>query len=71
MDDMITFFDLEDCQIPMFRLFGTAPEHKRHVAVEAGHFVPKNDLAREVLDWLDRYLGPVERGTEEVELLPH
>jgi eukaryotic-like serine/threonine-protein kinase len=45
---------------PFFELLGTAPEHKRLVITESGHFVPRPILIRETLDWLDRYLGPAE-----------
>jgi len=46
---------------PMFDLLGTPPEHKRLALLEGGH-VPAspNEVIREVLDWLDRYLGPVD-----------
>lgn len=54
------FFPVETSQIPMFQLVGTPPEHKRHVIYETGHFVPRNQLISEILDWLDRYLGPVD-----------
>ena len=54
------FFPLETSQIPMFRLLGTPPEHKRHVVYEAGHFVPRLQLIKESLNWYDRYLGPVK-----------
>ena len=53
------YFPLETSQKPMFRLLGTPPEHKRHVVEDGGHFVPRSRLITEVLDWLDRYLGPV------------
>ena len=53
------FFPLETSQVPMFQMLGTPPEHKRHVLYEAGHFVPRPQLAKETLDWLDRYLGPI------------
>jgi serine/threonine protein kinase/formylglycine-generating enzyme required for sulfatase activity/pimeloyl-ACP methyl ester carboxylesterase len=45
---------------PMFEMLGTPPEHKRLAVLEGGH-VPSspNEVIREVLDWLDRYLGPV------------
>jgi dienelactone hydrolase len=44
---------------PMFELLGT-PRSDKHLAVfPLGHLPPKNDTAREALDWLDRYLGPV------------
>ncbi len=55
------FFPVETSQLPMFRLLGTAPERKRHVIYDGGHFVPRTLLISEVLDWLDRYLGPVAR----------
>jgi eukaryotic-like serine/threonine-protein kinase len=45
---------------PFFDLLGTPSEHKRFVLTESGHFVPRPILIRESLDWLDRYLGPVE-----------
>ncbi len=43
-----------------YDLLGTEPAHKRHVALEGGH-VPQDmrDLYKEVLAWLDTYLGPV------------
>jgi formylglycine-generating enzyme required for sulfatase activity/dienelactone hydrolase len=55
------FFPVETSQKPMFQLLGTPDEHKRHVIAEGGHDVPRQLLIRETLDWLDRYLGPVER----------
>jgi cephalosporin-C deacetylase-like acetyl esterase len=48
-------------QEPMFRLLGTPKEHKRRVVYETGHDIPRNELIKETLDWLDRYLGPVNR----------
>jgi eukaryotic-like serine/threonine-protein kinase len=51
-------FPLETSARPMFELLGTPPEHKRHVVSDGGHFVPRPLLIREMLDWLDRYLGP-------------
>jgi serine/threonine protein kinase len=38
---------------------GTDPAHKRHYLSQASHAVPRNELIRETLDWLDRYMGPV------------
>jgi formylglycine-generating enzyme required for sulfatase activity/dienelactone hydrolase/predicted Ser/Thr protein kinase len=41
-------------------LFGTPPGQKRLALVEGGHIpARREDVMREVLDWLDRYLGPV------------
>jgi pimeloyl-ACP methyl ester carboxylesterase len=46
---------------PMFDLLGTPGEHKRLAVLDGGH-VPgaTNEIIREVLAWLDRYLGPVD-----------
>jgi serine/threonine protein kinase/predicted esterase len=53
-------FPVEASQAPLFRLLGTPAEHKKHVVYEgAGHVPPRIELIREILDWLDRYLGPV------------
>jgi eukaryotic-like serine/threonine-protein kinase len=54
------YFPVETAQRPMFRLLGTPPDRKRQVIVEGGHFVPRTELVRETLGWLDRYLGPVQ-----------
>jgi pimeloyl-ACP methyl ester carboxylesterase len=54
-------FDLpvETRQRPLFRLLGTPAENKRHAVFEKGHALPVEDVAPEILPWLDRYLGPV------------
>ncbi|MGB8537001.1 MAG: protein kinase [Acidobacteriaceae bacterium] len=46
-------------QEPMFRLLGTPTEQKRRVVYGTGHDVPRTELIRESLNWLDKYLGPV------------
>jgi dienelactone hydrolase len=51
----------ETAQRPLFDLLGTPAEHKRHRVFETGHALPMEDVAREILPWLDRYLGPVVR----------
>jgi dienelactone hydrolase len=53
------FFPKETTQDPMFRALGTPEKDKRHVVFESGHVPPADMLIKEVLDWLDRYLGPV------------
>ena len=50
---------LETSQLPMFELLGTPEADKRHVIFETDHFIPRNAGIREMLDWLDAYLGPV------------
>jgi eukaryotic-like serine/threonine-protein kinase len=52
------FFPVEETQVPMFKGLGTPAKDKRHVVLEAGHTPPNDVLTQEVLDWLDRYLGP-------------
>jgi cephalosporin-C deacetylase-like acetyl esterase len=52
----------EASQHPLFVLLGSPPEHKRHVVLEFGHALAIEAAAREILPWLDRYLGPVARG---------
>ena len=53
-------FPVETSQEPMFRLLGTPIEQKRRVVYATGHNIPRNELIKETLDWLDRYLGPVK-----------
>jgi dienelactone hydrolase len=56
-------------QRPLFALLGSPAEQKRHAILETGHALPIDDAAREILPWLDRYLGQVARsspaGTKE------
>ncbi|HVR28153.1 MAG TPA: protein kinase [Thermoanaerobaculia bacterium] len=57
------YFPVETSQVPLYNLLGTPAAHKRHVVFEgAGHVPPRIELIREILDWLDRFLGPVEVG---------
>ncbi len=44
-----------------FALIGVAPDQKRHVIAIGGHFIPRELLIRETLDWLDSHLGRVSR----------
>jgi dienelactone hydrolase len=53
-------FPLEESQKPLFRALGTPPEHKRHLLIRGGHVPSRLEVIKGVLDWLDRYLGPVE-----------
>jgi pimeloyl-ACP methyl ester carboxylesterase len=43
---------------PWFQKLGS-PALNEHVVEPGGHFVPRAVLVREILDWLDRPLGPV------------
>lgn len=54
-------FPVDASQDPLFRMLGTAAADKRHVILETPHDVTEDRpvLVREVLAWLDRYLGRV------------
>jgi hypothetical protein len=45
----------------MYDLLGTPEKNKKLVLFESDHIPPHNELVREILAWLDQYLGPVER----------
>jgi eukaryotic-like serine/threonine-protein kinase len=55
-----TDFRFETSSRPFFDRLGTPDEHKRHVVEPTGHFVSPAVVKGETLDWLDKYLGPVE-----------
>ena len=54
-------FSVDRAQNPLFRMLGTPEADKRHVLFDTPHDVSqeKAGLAREVLAWLDKYLGRV------------
>jgi hypothetical protein len=52
---------VETSQRPLFLLLGSPAEDKRHAVLEYGHAMVIDAVAREILPWLDRYLGPVGR----------
>jgi len=54
-------FPPDASQKPLFRLFASPEEAKRHAVFEGGHVPTRlQDVARETLDWLDKHLGPVK-----------
>jgi eukaryotic-like serine/threonine-protein kinase len=52
------FFPVESNQEPFYRLLGTKKEQKKHILYDTGHNIPRNELIKETLNWLDQYLGP-------------
>jgi hypothetical protein len=54
------FFPAETSQRPMFDLLGAPAEHKKRLTHPRGHTVPKLELVKESLAWLDLYLGAVD-----------
>jgi cephalosporin-C deacetylase-like acetyl esterase len=55
------FFPYETSQLPFYTLLGTPKENKQIFVYEGGHSVPTTQLIKEMLAWLDRYLGPVTK----------
>jgi len=54
-------FPVETAVQPLFDHLGTDPEHKRFLLYEMGHGpFPRGQLLRDVLPWLDAYLGPLQ-----------
>jgi dienelactone hydrolase len=56
-------FPVDSSQKPYFRWLGTPEKDKRHVLYDAAHdvMVNRTEVVKEVLSWLDQYLGPVAR----------
>ena len=54
-------FSLERAQNPLFAMLATPPADKRHVVLDTPHDVTQRrpELVKAVLNWFDRYLGPV------------
>ncbi|MHC4838001.1 MAG: protein kinase domain-containing protein, partial [Planctomycetota bacterium] len=50
------FFPVESSQKPLFELLGTPEDSKRYYLTERGHSVPREDLVRETLAWLETWL---------------
>lgn len=54
-------FPRETAQEPLFDRLGTPDPEKRHLVYEMGHGpFPVGQTLRDVLPWLDRYVGPVD-----------
>jgi cephalosporin-C deacetylase-like acetyl esterase len=53
------FFPVESTQEPFYRLLGSKKDQKKHLLYETGHNIPRNELIKETINWLDQYLGPV------------
>jgi eukaryotic-like serine/threonine-protein kinase len=52
------FFPVQSTQDPFYQLLGA--KQKKHLLYESGHVVPRNELIKETLNWLDEYAGPVQ-----------
>ncbi len=45
---------------PLIDLLGTPAEHKLLKLYDTDHIPPRNEFIKEILAWLDKYLGPVK-----------
>ena len=54
-------FPLETNVQPMFDLLGTAEKDKSLKIYDTPHYMPRNDLIKETLNWLDKYFGPANK----------
>jgi len=53
-------FPIETAVRPAFDLLGVPERDKRLVVFDTDHYVPKRDLIKESLEWLNEYMGPVK-----------
>jgi serine/threonine protein kinase/cephalosporin-C deacetylase-like acetyl esterase len=56
-----TIFPCETVIKPMFDLLGTQETHKELKLYETDHIPPRTEFIKEILAWLDRHLGAVNR----------
>jgi serine/threonine protein kinase/cephalosporin-C deacetylase-like acetyl esterase len=49
---------VESTQEPFYQLLGSRKDQKKHLLYDTGHNIPRNELIKETLNWLDQYLGP-------------
>ena len=55
-----TLHSFETTIKPMFDLLGTPAAHKKLMLYDTDHIPPRNEYIKEILAWLDKYLGPVK-----------
>jgi len=53
-------FPFETTVKPFYDFLGTPDSDKRLFISETDHWIPKVDMIRETLNWMDRYFGPVK-----------
>jgi hypothetical protein len=53
-------FPLDNTVIPFFNHLATSTNDKLLRVYETDHYVPKSEVIKETLNWLDKYLGPVK-----------
>jgi hypothetical protein len=53
-------FPFETRVRPLFNLVGTPERDKRLCTYKTDHYIPRDELIKETLNWLDKYFGPVK-----------
>ncbi len=56
-------YEVNPAQKPLFTRLGTLPDQKRHGIYPGGHgsiSELRSRFVKDILDWLDRYLGPAK-----------
>ena len=51
------YYPTVSSQEPLFRLLGTPAEHKRRVVYDAAHNIPRTEMIKEVVGWMEKYWG--------------
>ena len=51
------YYPTVSSQEPLFKLLGTPAEHKLRREYEAAHNIPKAVMIKEVVGWMEKYLG--------------
>jgi len=46
---------------PVFNLLGTPEEDKDLILCDSDHYIPRNTVIKESIQWFNRYLGPVDK----------
>ena len=49
------FFPVDTSQIPMFEAFRAPKDQKQHLLYDGGHGIPRVELIKQTLNWLDRF----------------
>jgi formylglycine-generating enzyme required for sulfatase activity/dienelactone hydrolase len=53
------FFPEQSTQVPFYNLLGSTKGEKKRILYDTGHAIPRNELIKQTLDWLDLQLGTV------------
>jgi hypothetical protein len=53
-------FPFETAVKPYFNLLGTPDKDKNLILYETDHYVPKSEIIKETLNWIDKYFGPAK-----------